>query len=904
MPLSSGTRLGPYEITAPLGAGGMGEVYRATDTKLGRDVAIKVIPEGFAQDADRMARFTREAQVLASLNHPNIAAIYGVEERALVMELVEGETLKGPLPLDQALPIIHQLIDALEYAHEKGIVHRDLKPANIKVTPEGRVKVLDFGLAKAMTGDTAAGDPTSSPTLTMRATMAGMIIGTAAYMSPEQARGKQVDKRSDIFAFGVVLYELLTGKQAFGGETISDSLAVILTKEPDRQLLPAATPPNLRRLLDRCLEKDPKRRLRDIGEARILLEQSSEVFQPPSPVLQHRARLQALPWAIAGVALLAAGAATWAWLREPKPVPRPVFRFTAPFQPARFPSVAMSHDGSKLAYVSGPSAQIHLRLADQLEAKPIPGTEDSGWLSFSPDGQWLAFGQGAIQPQRKVKKVQVVGGAVITLCDGNPSGLDWGRDGNIIFGTFSGLSRVSVAGGKPEVLTTPDPKKREAHRFPHILPGGEAVLFTIGILAADDNKIAVLSLKTREQRVLVEGGSSPRYVPAAAGGTGYLIYWRAGSLFAVPFDPRRLEVTGSAVPVLEGVSGRFGSADFSFSDAGTLVYLPGSAADALNSTLVWVNRQGKEQPGTAAAPAPPRPYRTPRLSPDGQRVAVSVGDRTQNSISVYDAARGTLTRLSFQGNADYPVWTPDGKRLTFGVTDSGKNFVSWVPADGSGPPEPLATLDRMPVLSSWSPDGKILAFHHLEPPTDIWLLPFEAAPGGRPVSPAPRRYQETPFDKFAAQFSPDGRWLAYGATSEQGRVVRGSLSSSQVYVQPAPTAPPGGQPGGKWQVSVDGGTGPRWSRDGRELFFRNGDKVMSAAIEPGPTFRAGTPRMLFEGRYAITYPSGGGYDVSPDGQRFLMIKSVQPEAASTQMHFVLEWFEEVRRRMQAGAAAQ
>jgi serine/threonine-protein kinase len=766
------------------------------------------------------------------------------------------------------------------------------------VTPEGRLKVLDFGLAKAMTGDPAAGDPESSPTLTMRATMAGMIIGTAAYMSPEQARGKAVDKRSDIFAFGAVLYELLTGKHAFGGETISDSLAVILTKEPDRALLPPDTPPNLRRLLDRCLEKDPKRRLRDIGEARILLDQPAEA---PKPRATPRARQSVLPWTLAAAALLAAGVATWAWLRTPKPAPRPVFHLVAPAQLARFPFLAISRDGSKLAFSSGQLNQFSVRSSDQMEARPIPGTEESASAAFSPDGQWLAFAQGPSPPQRKLKKVQVSGGTVITLCDVSPFGIDWGHDGNIVVGSTSGLLRVSAAGGKAETLTSIDFKKGEfSHQFPHILPAGDAVLFTI-VGPAANVKIAVLSLKTHAQRVLFEAGSSPRYVPAAPGAAGQLIYWRAGSLFAIPFDPRRLEVTGSPVPILEGVasvSGRanIGGAAYTVSEGGVLVYLAGSAASFASSALVWVDRQGKELPAPGR-PAPAAPYRAARLSPDGKLVAVGVGGGTQNHIAVYDAVRGTLTPLTFQGHADYPAWSSDGKRLAFVLTDSGKNFIAWVPSDGSRPPETVATLDKAPVLSAWSPDGKILAYHQLEMPTDIWLLPFTPAGNATPV-----RYQETPYAKFGAQFSPDGRWLAYGATSE--RNASWFSQSTQVFVQPAPAIAAGSGPAPKWQVSVDGGTGPRWSADSRELFYRNGDKVMSVAIEPGATFRAGTPRVLFEGRYEMTFPSGTGYDVSPDGKRFIMIKRLESEGASAQIHFVLDWFDEVRRRVRAGTEGQ
>ncbi len=559
----TGKTLAHYQVAEKIGAGGMGEVWRARDTRLDRDVALKFLPVHFAQDPERLARFEREAKLLATLNHTNIAIIYGLEEsdgvRFLALEYVPGETLKGPVALEDLDAIVRQLIDALEEAHENGVVHRDLKPANIKITPDGKVKVLDFGLAKALADEGSAEVSPNSPTLAASAlTRGGVLLGTAAYMSPEQARGKKVDKRTDIFAFGSVVYEMLTGKQAFGGESISDSLGAILLKEPDRSLLPDSTPANLRRLLDRCLEKDPKRRLRDIGEARIILDEPLPPAVIPTPPPDRPGGLShLLPWALAPLAALVAGLAVWLLARPPKPVPRPVFRATAPVAPTRTPFLAFSRDGSRVAYTAGPTQQVYIRAVDQLEAKPIPGADGTYGLTFSPDGQWLAFGGGPSGQTRKIKKVQAVGGALITLCEANPWGMDWGPDGYLIFGgvTPEGLRRVSAAGGKLEILTTPDAKKGETgHRWPHILPGGHAVLYAI-TGGADDAKIAVLSLETRAQRVLLEGGSSPRYVPAGDGRTGYLVYWRAGSLFAVPFDPRRLEVTGSAVPVLEGVYG-------------------------------------------------------------------------------------------------------------------------------------------------------------------------------------------------------------------------------------------------------------------------------------------------------------------------------------------------------------
>jgi len=886
-----GQMLGHYQVAEKLGAGGMGEVYRARDTRLGRDVALKFLPASLAQNPQALARFEREAQLLASLNHPNIAAIYGFENvdgvPFLVLEYVPGENLKGPMPVVEALEVAGQITAAMEEAHGKGIVHRDLKPANIKITPEGKVKVLDFGLAKALADEGPAGEASAkSPTLSVLATRAGTILGTAAYMSPEQARGKRLDKRTDVWSFGCVLYEVLTGRPAFGGESITDVLAAVVGKEPDWSLLPPETPAHVRRLLRLCLEKDAGRRLRDIGDAWIAGEE-----QKPLPTVAARK----VPWAVAPLAAIIAGLAVWLLTRPPKPAPRPVTRLSAP-APANTltPVATLSRDGTKLAYFAGQQRQIHLRHMDQLDAKPIPGTDGAwGVLNFSPDGQWVVFSAGS-EASRRLKKVQVVGGAVITLCDGGSGyGVDWGRDGNILFsGQTIGLQRVSAAGGKPEALTTPDAKKAERnHSWPHILPGGEAVLFTIGGAGSvDDAKIAVLILKTREQRVLVEGGTNARYVPGPAGGAGYLVYARAASLFAVPFDLRKLQVVGSPVPVLEGVSGlaRYGFANFSFSDGGTLVYVPGGSTEGAARNLVWIDRDGKEQP----LAAPPREYALARLSPDGQRVVVSIGARGgQSDIWLYDLPRGTLTPLTFQGDNDSPVWTPDGKRVTFRSTDAGKTTFSWVPVDGSGPPEPLVAVDGDASPYSWSPDGKLLAFRRSDTKgRDIWLMPVD---GKR----TPRRWVETQFDKLVPQFSPDGRWLAY---------VSGGGRGSQVFVQAAPSAGAASGaasgPGARWQVSVDGGFYPWWSRDGRELFylFPRGGKLMSAPIEKGPAFRAGTPRALFD------LPPRTQYDVSPDGKRFLIIKSAAaPEAPSggqPQFQFVLEWFDEVRRRVQAGAA--
>jgi len=663
----------------------------------------------------------------------------------------------------------------------------------------------------------------------------------------------------------------------FGGETVTDSLAAIMKNEPDWGALPESTPVQVRRLLARCLEKDPKRRLRDIGEGRLMLEASEPQITTKTPRHQERPWFSLVSWCLGGgIAVLVA-----LWLSAPKPAPRPVTRLATTL-PQRAPraDITVSRDGTRLAYAGGPSQQLYVRLLDQLEAKPLAGTDGAYGPVFSPDGQWLLFGQ-----QSALKKIQVVGGAALTLWDRGPGfrGASWGTDGNIIFGAGNaGLLRVSDAGGQPEVLTTPDAKKGETvHRWPHLLPEGHAVLFTIsatGRASYDDAKIAVLNLKTREQRVVVEGAAQARYVPgAAAGDRGYLVYWRAGSLFAAPFDARRLQLTGSPVPILEGVMGVpvTGHAEFSFSDTGTLVYVPGAPEDASRS-LVWVDRKGQPQP----LPAPMRQYNYVRLSPDGQRAVLAIGTSQQSDIWMYDVARGTLTRLTFQGDNGSPAWTPDGKRVTFRSVQADKTTLSSAPFDGSGPAEALAAVEGFPRDTSWSPDGKVLAFglsRDRSSHPDTWVLPVEER--------KPRLWQEARDGIYQPQFSPDGRWLAY---------IRGPLPRAQVYVEPAPGARSAG--GGRWQISVDGGVQPRWARSGRELFYRHGDKVMAVEVESGPAFRAGTPKLIFEGQYATT-----GWDAAPDGKRFLMIKSRAVETAQDQVHVVMEWFEEVRRRVPAGA---
>ncbi len=906
MTIVAGTRLGSYEVVAQIGAGGMGEVYRARDTKLERDVAIKVLPTNFVNDPERLSRFEREARMLAALNHANIATIYGLEQYdggiCLVMELVSGETLAervkaGPLGIEEALKIAVQIAEALEAAHEKNIIHRDLKPANVKVTPEGKVKVLDFGLAKAYAGDTEVFDPANSPTMSAAATMQGVILGTAAYMSPEQARGKSVDKRTDIWAFGCVLYELLNGKQAFAGEDTTEILAAVVKTEPDWNRLPTTTPPAVRMLLKRCLQKDRNLRIRDAGDARIEIHEAlsappslSANIAAPAKGIRALRRQELLP--VLGALLLVAvlsGLAIWnlkpAPALAPQPVTRTVINLPLGQQLAGLdsgPAVALSPDGSHLAYVAtqGGTQQLYLRAMDSLESRAISGTDGAIAPFFSPDGLWLGFVAGG-----KLKKVSVGGGAALILGDAAfPRGASWGNQGMIALAptNISVLQQVPDAGGTPQPLTR-FKKGETSHRWPEFLPGGKAVLFAEGPATGSwtNAQIAVQSFGTSERRNLISGGTHPRYAPS-----GHLVYAQGGNLMAVPFDPLRLTATGAAVPVVEGVlqSPLSGGAQYSLSAAGSLVYVPGGVQGA-QLRLVWVSRNGMEQ--RVAAPA--RAYLNPRLSPDGRRVAVTITEQ-ESQTWLYDLSREALTRLTFEGNANtYPVWTPDGKRIAFSSNKEGPFNIFWQLADGSGGLERLTTSEYPPVPNSWSPDGKLLAFIESNPITgwDIWVLQMGDASAGSGQVRKAQPFVQTPFTEGAPRFSPDGRWMAY-ISDESGH--------REIYVQPYPG------PGGKWQISTEGGTEPVWNPNGRELFYRSGDKMMAVDIATQSGFTVGKPHMLFEGQYQPTPVTFPNYDVSPDGQRFLMLKPAeQAQAAPTQINVVLNWFEELKRRVPAGA---
>ncbi len=878
MTLAPGTRLGSYEILSLLGAGGMGEVYRATDHKLGREVAIKVLAPAFARDPERLARFEREARVLASLNHPNIAAIYGFERADdvpfLVLEYVPGQTLAqliagGPQELGTSRQICLEVAEALEAAHEKGIVHRDLKPANIKITPDEKVKVLDFGLAKALGDESPHADPAQSPTLSLAPTRAGTILGTAAYMSPEQARGRPIDKRADIWAFGCVLYELLSGRRAFAGESISDILAAVLRAEPDWNALPPETPPQIRGLLRRCLEKDPHARIRDIGDARFELQDHAPTSIPHPP---SRAVLWTACAVLAGA--FAAGVAVWKLRPATSGEARTRSAVTLPAGQALETSmgnasaVALSPDGSRLVYLgrTGATVQLYLRPIDQFEAKPIAGTEDAYGPFFSPDGQWLGFFAAG-----KLKKVALAGGPATTLAEApTPDGGSWGRDDTIVFAPDSwaqGLWRVPAAGGKAEPLTKPDPKKSESsHGLPQHLPNGEVILFTARSGPSTENAvIEALTLKTGVRRVLTKGGSNTCYLP-----TGHLVYARGGALLAAPFDPARLALTGQALPVLEGVltNSFSGTAHFSVGADGTLVYLPSSALHAERS-LVGVDRSGVAKLLTGAR----RAYEDMSLSPDGRRLALTIEGPAWN-IWILEIARGTLTPLTLEHDNRDPLWTSDSKRVAYSSFRNGRYGLYWKPADGSGPEEQLTSSEYYQGPSSWSPDGQVLAYGEAPPETqfDIWLLPLGGAPGDR----KPRPLVKTKFDENFAAFSPDGRWLAYTSIES---------AHEENYVQ----AYPG--PGARVQVSTEGGRVPVWAASGRELYYRNGDKMMAVAIETKPTFKAASPRVLFQGRYWF---AGRDYDVSPAGDRFYFIQEGPPP---TEIRIIQNWFDDLNRRL-------
>jgi Tol biopolymer transport system component len=875
----------------------MGEVYRARDTRLDRDVALKILPDAFARDPERMARFTREAQLLAALNHPNIAQIHGLDEsgdiRALVMELVDGEDLsqrivRGAIRIDEALPIAKQIAEALEAAHEQGIIHRDLKPANIKLSDDGAVKVLDFGLAKlvdpaldvgASDANAAATPTATSPTLL---TSAGIVLGTAAYMAPEQAKGRAADRRTDIWAFGCVLYEMLTATRPFGGETLTEMLAAVIHTEPDWSRLPRSTPPPVSMLLRRCLQKHPRNRLQAIGDARITIE---EILSGIVPVDALPGRPRSSKWWVAsgaaGVLIGAAIAGLVARQMTPSPgPPRAVTRFVITLPPEQqlvdLSALALSFDGSQLAYVATGGAngrQIFLRAMDGLDARPIAGTEGASSPFFSPDGQWLGFFAGG-----SLKKVPLRGGAAVSLADvTNPRGGAWVEEHTIVFASYlSTLLRVSDQGGTPQPVTRLEPGET-AHMWPRPLPGGKAVLFSTA--STRTGAIAVQRIDTGSRNDLIQtpGEAAPDYL-----GSGYVIYAQAGNLMAASFDTDRNRA-GAPIAAVPDVL------QYSVSGTGSLVYVSGTPPPSPEARLVWVSRNGTEQ----SIDAPPRMYNQPRLSPDGRRVAVDVLESAgRMQVWLYDLARDTFSRFTFDGVNRHAVWAPDGKRLAFMSDRDGRQQIFRKLADGSGDAERLTdggsttAPDVLNIPYSWSRDGRLLTFSRLAPAAAAELCVLPVGDDSRSGRTA-QVFRQTRAADGAPQLSPDGRWMAY-ASEESGR--------REIYVQ----AYPG--PGGRWQISGDGGNEPLWSASGHELFYRSGDRMMAVDISTEPEFLARKPRQLFKGSYVTT---GGGYvranyDVSPDGQRFLTLKPVEHKSAPlTQINVVLNWSDELKRLVPA-----
>jgi hypothetical protein len=849
----------------------MGEVWRAKDPRLGRDVAIKVLPEAFAADAERLARFRREAQLLASLNHPHIAAIYGLEEseglETLVLELVEGETLaerlaKGALPIEEALGIARQIAEALEAAHERGIVHRDLKPANVKLTPDGQVKVLDFGLAKALVKEGSSPDVSTSPTITAAATQAGIVIGTAAYMSAEQARGRAVDKRADIWAFGVILWEMLTGRRLFEGETVSDVLAAVLRQEIDFRELPSETPDGVRRLLHRCLERDPKSRLHDIADARLEIEES---LRAPARSAETKMAVKGagsrratwIPWIIAAALVIALVAILLLQRRSPGggedlihlSVALPENISLDPTVGDQVQILAISPDGRRIAFRgrTGEEHRIFVRDFSRETAEPLPGTEGGADPFFSPDGEWLAFVAGD-----KLKKTAIRGGTPVILASVPRSrGAAWGEDGSIVFSPTvnSPILRIPAAGGEARPLTTIDTTTRErSHRWPEVVEG-KWVLFTVGTEDKpgdyDDSRIDAVSLATGKRHGVYRGASLARYSQPDR-----LLLARRGDVLAAPFDPKTAEVQGPAVPVLQGVSGdpRSGVSYFDVSRNGVFVYAVGYSAQGSNE-IVWIDRSGRRQP----TGIPPGLYTGLSLSPDGQKLAYAEGPGggARSDIWIADLAHTSNFQLTSTGQALSPCWTPDGQSVVFSPPTG--EAVLRQRADGRAAAEVLwKSPYRVPITEdSFAPDGSALlvTLSGLPSRADIFLIPLS---GDRKA----RGFIATPGAEHRGMISPNGRWVAYTGEYEPG---------PQIYVQAYPSL------AGRWQISRAGGTAPRWSHDGKELFFVWNDEIFAVPIREEPTFTPGEPHRVVKIDRPAPSEWNDIYNVSADGKQFVVL---------------------------------
>ena len=877
MPLPAGTRLGPYEILESIGKGGMGEVYRAKDTRLGREVAVKVSAERFSE------RFEREARLISSLNHPNICTLFDVGPNYLVMELVEGPTLaerikEGAIPLEEALDLARQIAAALEAAHEKAITHRDLKPGNVKIKPDGSVKVLDFGLAKAGPRAPSSSDQQESPTLSMAATQAGVILGTAAYMAPEQARGRPVDKRADIWAFGVVLYEMVTGQQLFKGEDLTDTLASVVKIDPDV----SAAPERVRRVLVRCLEKDPKKRLRDITGVELLLEEAP----PAEPVIAAPAPSARTSWAwpaAVAVLLLAAGAAGWGWWKATRPVDRAPMRFSVDMGPQAIvgpvASAVLSPDGMQVAYsgqTTGGGHAVFLRRLDQPEGAPLaPFSAEATQIVFSPDGQWVAFADAG-----KLKKVSTQGGAAVTLSDIQGLGMTWSDDGNLYIGATDAFIRVPEAGGPGQKLGT-----KPAY-LPHALPGGKVILITDvpdrPVTGLDDLDISALDVKSGARKRLKTGAYFPRYMPSRDGYGGYLLYVSQNTLFGVAFDPDKLELRGVAVPLLDdlaagGIGTRSVAGQFDVSRTGTLAYLRGTAAGGAAFPMMVMDSAGNTTPVLAQAGA----YSVPRFSPDGKKIAYTLG----SEIWVYDLERRTPTQLTFTKSPKRELaWSPDGKHLLYG----GGAEMWWIRADGGGQPQRLLEKRTSVRVFSTTPDGRVAFLSGLGA---LETLPLDLK---NPENPKPGQAEpfrgDTVF-RVDAVFSPDGKFIAY-ASNESG-------SQEEVYVEPFPG------PGGKWKISTGGGKFPAWSKTAHELLFLGGDnRIMAASyMTQGDAFSSATPR-VWSPTPIRRLGVQGSFDVAPDGKHVVMfpMPAKLEEAGTVHITFLLNFADELKRRLGAAQA--
>jgi Tol biopolymer transport system component len=910
--LAPGTQLGPYTLIGILGAGGMGEVYRAQDTVLGRQVAIKILPSDWVATPEHCERFEREARLLATLNHPNIGAIYGVVDsdgiRGLVLELVDGETLgdriarersaSRGLRLRDALNIARQIAEGLEAAHERGIVHRDLKPANIKINADGRVKLLDFGLATLAREAPATGGDVEKASAPPDPLGASALFGTIPYMSPEQARGEPVDRRTDVWAFGCVLYEMLTGERAFDGAGSAQTLDGVLHRDPDFSRVPLDVSSVISRLMARCLEKERTKRLPQIAVARFQIEEVTGDASVPADSLHAWAKsrlVQALAFA---AALGTLGGLTLAWfgLSRSASATSPLTRLLVDIAPAdqiggtdgrpTRTAFALSPDGMTLVFsaVRANRRTLYVRRLDRTEALPLEGTRGGENPFFSPDGQWIGYwADGAI------RKVPVSGGPPVTVTEASLLyGASWGDDDRIVFSGGAGLMEAPATGGAPTALTAVNAANGEVgHRLPRVLPGSDAVLFTITrnrFPRWDETQIAVYSRRTGTTRLLVAGGADARYASS-----GHLVYVREGLLLAVPFARQRLEVSGGPVGIIadvmqaayfRGTPSDTGAGQFAISENGTLVYMPGGTAPPLERSVVRVDRSGR----SVTLPLAPRPFATLRLSPDGERVALNTFGR-ERDVWLYSMRRGTVSRLTADGRKGAPVWTPDGEHLTYGGGTSAADALHSIRADGAGSPEQVVREAQDLVPATWTPDARQLIYYTV-PPLSIRV--HDSAAQGPPAT-IPAGTGSAMIG--GADLSPDGRWIAYHS-DESGR--------PQVYVQ----AYPGGAP--RHQISPDGGTSPVWRRDGRELFYIREDPaaprgqstevtMMVVQTSTKPAFTFGAPRELFTGRYAVNRPARA-YDVTADGRHFLLLESRErPSDRITHINVVQNWFEELRR---------